>query len=703
MNRSNLVRTLISGGILAACSSAGEPSRSTAPSTGASTVLITPTISSLTGPTVPAALTNDGSALIDQLEVDFYQTGTFVLSGTGFGTQRGTINLDAPGVVIDDVQWPTQQTSPQQITFKLRTTTVALDNPINATISITPTGAPSSNALKVLLVPSINGKVFGQCTWWAARRIIQNLGSGSDPVGAYPVTSADDAAPFDANYVPADNDMWLMPKGTALPGEHAAFVEHVDVKEDVNQASGTRTFTYNVRLSQYNVNFSEKLWVEMATGGDYTTTYRVQEQFDPTTGATVSARSLVSGSLGYFTSMHHDYATYVWRHGGFPTSAAATAYILAPIDNAPLVSGQSLSFVGGAYTTISGASISKYQWTSDRDGSLSAAASFTTGSLTVGTHAITLAATDSRGNLATARVHVVVSPPPVVVDAPTSLTAIAVSGTEIDLAWRDNSSNESGFRIQRCIGTNCTAFAPAFTTGPGVATYQDKGLVAGTTYGYRVQAFGSTTESAFTPGMYATTPAAVAAPSASLTLLPTSVASGQSSTITWASTNASTCTKNWLLDTTPNGSAPVQASSTFTFTINCLGLGGSVSKSATLTVLPATPATPSCTPAMFTSPTNSANTVNRSANGPTYHYQTTGFVQNTSACTLSWSASSDQSWLTVSPSSGTINPNAQTPITVQANLTGLQAGQTYSGIITFASSGASGSPRTFVFTLTVNP
>ena len=38
--------------------------------------------------------------------------------------------------------------------------------------------------------------------------------------------------------------------------------------------------------------------------------------------------------------------------------------------------------------------------------------------------------------------------------APSNLTATAVSSTQINLAWQDNSNNEDGFKIERCQGNS---------------------------------------------------------------------------------------------------------------------------------------------------------------------------------------------------------------------------------------------------------
>ena len=76
---------------------------------------------------------------------------------------------------------------------------------------------------------------------------------------------------------------------------------------------------------------------------------------------------------------------------------------------------------------------------------------------------------------------------------------------EITLLWTDNSNNESGFLIQRKTGTSGT-FAQIATVGTNVKSYVDTGLAASTTFCYRVRAFNSAGNSAFTPEGCKTTP-----------------------------------------------------------------------------------------------------------------------------------------------------------------------------------------------------
>lgn len=76
-------------------------------------------------------------------------------------------------------------------------------------------------------------------------------------------------------------------------------------------------------------------------------------------------------------------------------------------------------------------------------------------------------------------------------NAPSGLTATAVSNTSITLSWVDNSSNEDRFYIQRKLGESGT-FADIDPTVPAVvtgSTYTDSGLVANNYYYYRVRAY----------------------------------------------------------------------------------------------------------------------------------------------------------------------------------------------------------------------
>ena len=71
--------------------------------------------------------------------------------------------------------------------------------------------------------------------------------------------------------------------------------------------------------------------------------------------------------------------------------------------------------------------------------------------------------------------------------APSNLQATAVSRTQINLAWVDNSGNEGSFRIERSLN-GVSAWSEIGTTSINSASYSNTGLTCGTTYYYRVRA-----------------------------------------------------------------------------------------------------------------------------------------------------------------------------------------------------------------------
>lgn len=77
-------------------------------------------------------------------------------------------------------------------------------------------------------------------------------------------------------------------------------------------------------------------------------------------------------------------------------------------------------------------------------------------------------------------------PPPL---APLNLTA-AAAACQVDLSWADNSSNETGFIIERKENSQTWDQAQKYSVAADVKSYQDtNGLQAGIIYNYRVYAF----------------------------------------------------------------------------------------------------------------------------------------------------------------------------------------------------------------------
>ena len=102
------------------------------------------------------------------------------------------------------------------------------------------------------------------------------------------------------------------------------------------------------------------------------------------------------------------------------------------------------------------------------------------------------------------RIRVLTQPP----QPPTGLTATPVSLTGIDLAWQDNSTNETGFRVQRRVDGSAD-WVEIKTTLANVTRYSDTELEPLTTYRYRVRAVNNTGASGFSNEAAAATQAAM--------------------------------------------------------------------------------------------------------------------------------------------------------------------------------------------------
>ena len=168
-----------------------------------------------------------------------------------------------------------------------------------------------------------------------------------------------------------------------------------------------------------------------------------------------------------------------------------------------------------------------------------------------------------------------VSPP----TTPANVTANALSYSEIAVSWSASTDDVgvTGYQVYR----DATLVASASGTSVTV-----NGMSGGVLYAFSVAAVdaagNASTQS--TP-VLVTTPVPVP-PTVSISAAPATIAAGQPVTLTWVSSNASSCTASdgWSGSRPTAGSQGVTPAATSAYILTCTGVGGMASASALVTV-----------------------------------------------------------------------------------------------------------------------
>jgi len=88
--------------------------------------------------------------------------------------------------------------------------------------------------------------------------------------------------------------------------------------------------------------------------------------------------------------------------------------------------------------------------------------------------------------------------------------AASARAAQFTLTWTDNSTNETGFTIERAPGLNATTgFLVLANVGANVTTYTDASLPAATAYTYRLAAWNAAGKSGYSNSASGTTPVPV--------------------------------------------------------------------------------------------------------------------------------------------------------------------------------------------------
>jgi hypothetical protein len=304
------------------------------------------------------------------------------------------------------------------------------------------------------------------------------------------------------------------------------------------------------------------------------------------TGGTVQATAtvIIPGSIGF----DHNLGSGNWNGNGgsFTTTAAASSATRVVVTITYWDGGLntvSAVTIGGANATLDKRSTNGsdfYEIWSIPEPSGLASGSTITASLPGGVGGVLMGAislsgvdlTDGGGVASTASASgsgtnfasgTVTSPGGIVVggagnETTSSTTATLTTGTKVHDAW--NSGSQQGFTDGYIIGG--TNIAGSFSTNSTATT--------GAAVAYKAISIGGNPP-----------------PTATLTANPTTVNSGSSSTLTWSSTNATSCSATAPTGFTVSGTSgtkSVAPTGTTTYTISCTGAGGSTTASATVTV-----------------------------------------------------------------------------------------------------------------------
>jgi hypothetical protein len=167
------------------------------------------------------------------------------------------------------------------------------------------------------------------------------------------------------------------------------------------------------------------------------------------------------------------------------------------------------------------------------------------------------------------------SPP----STPTNVAATALSFSEVAVSWSASTDDigVTGYRVYR----DATLVASPTGTSASVT-----GLSGGVLYAFSVAALDAAgNASAQSAPMLVTTPVPTP-PTISFSAAPATIAAGQSATLTWSSTSATSCSASdgWSGSRTTSGSQAVAPIATTTYILTCMGIGGIASTSVLVAV-----------------------------------------------------------------------------------------------------------------------
>ena len=264
---------------------------------------------------------------------------------------------------------------------------------------------------------------------------------------------------------------------------------------------------------------------------------------------------------------------------------------------------------------------------------------------------------------------------------------------EHQITWTDNSNNEDGFKIER--KTETSAFTQIDVTGGNVTSYTDSTPLSGTIYCYRVRAFNTAGGSAYSNEDCSTS-------FFPLTILKFGTGSGTVASSPTGISCGSDCSETYTSGTSVTFTATPAAGSAFAgWSGDCTGTGPCIitmdaAKSATATF-------DTTAGVLLVSPGTDLN-ASGNVGGPFSPLSQSYILGNTGDTTISYAISSSQNWLSLSETSGSLDPGTSTSVTVSinGNAEGLGA-DTYSDTVSFTNTSNGDGNTSRSVNLIVNP
>lgn len=305
----------------------------------------------------------------------------------------------------------------------------------------------------------------------------------------------------------------------------------------------------------------------ITVGGKSTLTWSTTNATSCTASGGWSGSKATSGRRSVAPEASTTY-TLSCKNSGGTTSASATVTVTPEAEPTVTLAANPPSIAAGSDSTLSWSSTNATSCTASGGWTGSRALSGTRSVKPAATTTYTLTCTGSGGTATTSAV-VTVSTVPLPTATLTAAPSTINAGASTTLSW--SSSN----------ATSCTA---SWTSSPGLSGTQSESPSATTTYTLTCSGAGGAATAMATVTVTQPVP-----PTVTLTANPSTVNAGSASTLAWSTTNATSCaaTGSWTSSTAPSGTQSVTPAATTTYTLSCLGPGGTTPASVTVTVLAA--------------------------------------------------------------------------------------------------------------------